>query len=704
MAKRRASKQLTKDSLFAGDESSGESDEVHGVAAPDVLAKRKFAVPRARRTRPTNEQPRANPFSNMSSKASTPFSFLAPTAPSTLSFGTSSSPVHSDRQLEFRALNTTFAAKIASLNTHAGFEDFSSICQKYLRYARQINGVEADPVENVDVTVEIPSTRKSIMTEPSDVSNPPNRSAGSVSMDVDVAVEVPPVEKKPLFSFGTASQNLKEGTTFDGSRPAVPASLANVDKSSAVFSFGKPTSEPAPVFKFGAAGASIADLNKENKQKDDPAKNDDSDLTGSAEESSNKPGVGTSASGNKSGAGALKSVGSEEDKAQPLLGNSSQPGFAFGKASNDKHAFSFNPTSKPFSFKGDSVGADGASNGEESATKSAKPPFAFGSTSSEAATPSGSDPDNARGSDAASSKPSLSLPSLAGDVESKPLPFAGQPFSFVKDSGAAKPAFSFGSSASPAESKPFSLGASTGANAAKPAFSFGQAAPASEATGKPVFSFGKPSDTPEKPTSAFSFGKPSEQTDSAPKPAFSFGGAPGSAPAPGESKPAFSFGAADKSGSSSVFSSTGTPGVWNKSDGVQIVKEDEPEAEAEPEPQLDLTGPGPGEEDEDCVYDKKTKVFELKDGEYQTLGLGFLRVLVNRDTKKARALVRADGSGRVLLNVALRKELAYSVVGKGQVKLVDVVEGSAEPKIYVLRVKTEEDGNALKDKLEEIKN
>lgn len=283
-----------------------------------------------------------------------------------------------------------------------------------------------------------------------------------------------------------------------------------------------------------------------------------------------------------------------------------------------------------------------------------------------------------------------------------------------------KPAFSFGKKDAP-ESK-FSFGQ---ANNDSPKFSFGKAAEE-----KPKFSFGQTSE--EKPS--FNFG---DKTD---KPKFSFGansdgqkfqfssGAASSEDKPASTfgnstteKPKFTFGGAadgDKPKFTFGASTAWTPGDKIKFDQPPSNGESKSEdtsnnnegadedagEEAEAGEAIDLSGKGPGEENEDSVYEKKAKVYELVDGQFKPVGLGNLRVLVDKETNKSRVLIRADGSGRVLVNIGLRKQLNYTHEGNGQVKILDFSAADKPPVTYLVRVKTAADGEELKAKLEEVKN
>jgi len=354
---------------------------------------------------------------------------------------------------------------------------------------------------------------------------------------------------------------------------------------------------------------------------------------------------------------------------------------------------------------------------ETADTPASKPAFTFGKVAETAEKPADK-PAFTFGKPAESDKPAEKPAFTFGKPAESDKPADKPAFTFGKpaesDKPADKPAFTFGKlteSDKPADKPAFTFGkpAETDKPAEKPAFTFG----AKSDDAKPAFSFGQPKPDDAKP--AFSFGKPAEGDA---KPAFSFG-----QPKSDDAKPAFTFGQpSNKSGLS--FGASANPFgekvdvSWKPSTPIKFGQPAPAAAEAAPaaggdagepseaqnDPQTDLGGPGPGEEDEDSVYEKKAKVFELADGEYKPLGLGMLRVLKHKESGKVRALLRAEGSGRVLLNAPVRKEFSYTVVGKGQVKLLDVKPGSQAPTVYLLRVKTEEDGNELKDKLEENKN
>ena len=121
--------------------------------------------------------------------------------------------------------------------------------------------------------------------------------------------------------------------------------------------------------------------------------------------------------------------------------------------------------------------------------------------------------------------------------------------------------------------------------------------------------------------------------------------------------------------------------------------------------QIDLTAGGQGEEDEDLVFVVKGRamVFNLSSKVWDTIGLGFLRVLKNRDTGKTRMVMRTDPSGKIILNASLSSHFKYTSSQKQQVR---IPFANAEGKIegWTLKVGKDGDAKALSKILEENKS
>ncbi|ODH47989.1 hypothetical protein GX48_05921 [Paracoccidioides brasiliensis] len=120
---------------------------------------------------------------------------------------------------------------------------------------------------------------------------------------------------------------------------------------------------------------------------------------------------------------------------------------------------------------------------------------------------------------------------------------------------------------------------------------------------------------------------------------------------------------------------------------------DEYEDAVEDLPQVDLLRGGAGEENEDELFDVRAKALQFKaaPGEdkpkWHTVGLGLLRILKNKTTGRSRVLLRADPSGRVLLNANLIAPVNYKNQGTAVQFLVPV--DGAKPEQWVVRVKEE---------------
>ncbi|EWC45789.1 hypothetical protein DRE_05126 [Drechslerella stenobrocha 248] len=120
----------------------------------------------------------------------------------------------------------------------------------------------------------------------------------------------------------------------------------------------------------------------------------------------------------------------------------------------------------------------------------------------------------------------------------------------------------------------------------------------------------------------------------------------------------------------------------------------------------DLSGRGPGEEDEDEVFEARSSIYNLKKGAYVKIGIGRLRVLKNRNTSRSRVVVKVE-TGKVLMNVGIRKELDYSRVSESEakgkvVKILEILPGG-ESRVWVMKVGTVELAQKLRTTLEENK-
>eukprot|EP00090_Calanus_glacialis_P025265 TRINITY_DN3941_c0_g1_i1.p1 TRINITY_DN3941_c0_g1~~TRINITY_DN3941_c0_g1_i1.p1 ORF type:complete len:750 (-),score=306.61 TRINITY_DN3941_c0_g1_i1:63-2312(-) len=206
-------------------------------------------------------------------------------------------------------------------------------------------------------------------------------------------------------------------------------------------------------------------------------------------------------------------------------------------------------------------------------------------------------------------------------------------------------------------------------------------APKTSSSSSP-FSFGV-SDKPVNSTAPFSFGQSSQPPASS-----AFGSAGGFGAGGG-----FSFG-------------TGGPGAsTNTAETKPAAAAKEDQDEDQP-PVVEVKQV----EESDAIYDKKCKLFYKKDGNYVEKGVGML-YLKTVDGGKIQLLVRADTNlGNVLLNILLNPQIPTTRVGKNNVMLVCIPNPPVDPKAdssapcpMLIRVKTGDDADELKAKLDELK-
>ncbi|KKK25770.1 hypothetical protein ARAM_002025 [Aspergillus rambellii] len=214
-----------------------------------------------------------------------------------------------------------------------------------------------------------------------------------------------------------------------------------------------------------------------------------------------------------------------------------------------------------------------------------------------------------------------------------------------------------------------------------------------KATPKSESTLAAPAADPAKPFSTL-FGAPpagskSSSGGGAPTLGFSFGGP--------SSQPSSSF-LAPPTFNSTATSRASTPGIPSDAGAEESGDGDAPESL----PQVDLSRSGAGEENEDVVMETRARGMKLSaEAGWESQGVGFLRVLKDRTTSRGRILLRADPSGKVVLNVALMKEITYSVSGTSVQFLVPQADGP--PEKWAVRVKKEE-AERLGKAMEETKS
>lgn len=674
------------------------------LTVSDRIIQLKRRAPASGSSSSNSSAPAPNPFINLNNGAAStakdspsteqknPFGFLA--KPATVPKATID-----DAQLKQRALNEKFAEEIAKLKTQSVYGDWSEVLQAYLNYQKKLKDSN--------------TTDSSASTTQTGATN----GFGSFGSSGSTGSTAP-------FSFGAPS------TTSASSASTISSN-----------SFGN-----TPQFKLPSLSNEFSKENEPTKtnadpdqSKPQPATVDDSDSDSSDDE--------------------IKITGPKFTMAAPLSTSKDSP-FSFSKTtaesnSNIDSGFRFKPTDGPksvFKFeapklktiedeKPTALSETEKSEGDFSESKpfsfnqapasgsTGVPSFgSFGSIAKENNADSSTEPTSAASGAFGSSKPFNFGSPASSEKKDEPKGFSfGSASSGNQNTSTA---FSFGSSTKD-ESKPFTFGATPSEEKqtdSKP-FTFGTPASEEKKTENKPFTFGAPvSEDKKAEIKPFTFGAtPSEDNkgvSAASKP-FSFA-APGASDS-GDKPKSFSFGAASGafgSNSSSTFSFNATSDhTWSPEKGIKFAsgnsdakdssKPDAPEVagiapsaptgdDAEPAlPQVDLSSQGAGEEEEESIYEKRAKAYELVDKQFKVLGVGPLRLLKHKTTGKTRLLLRADGSGRVILNTALKKEITYKAE-ESQVRVLDI-KSDGTPTTYLLRVKTKADASELSSKLEELK-
>ena len=669
MAKRTADNQINKDRLEDGSDSEGPA--VAEVASAEILAKRKILKPKGRSFTP-NSRPSSSGFSSIGS---------LPTSQ------------NSESSEKLKALANKFLEAVNKFSVSAGVPDFRGACEKYLEYYRKI---EDGSFGGAGQSTNLESGQStgnsfgfgSVPNFP--VESLPKKSEGeSATKFASAAASQSKSNPFSGINFGLLTAHNSQPDTpknpFAGvsfTKPQAdskPTETGSATQPEAVTVSSDSESEEEKPKELESAGPSF-NLSAKPTIKDSPfsfnkppqKKEDDSDSDSKIEIK------GPTFSFNNKILDPVFSLKKTEDAPKLLEASNSN-------AQSPSSTFDFNPqtsvsvesnasTSKPpeqpssgFNF---SAQAFGSSTGSTLETN--KPaPFFFGSTST-----------------ANNAKKAHSFLFTADNTTST-TPYSSEAaFSAEsKDpalSAEVKPVFLSGFTSLATESKSGFL-SGTASSEAKPAFLFGSS---TLTVAKPAFLFGSTKSDSKQALFLFGNGAPSSKTEPAP---FSFGS---TAP------PSFSFGSAPAA-------TAAAPSYAENEDSKEI----EVEADIQFAPvaslgdkQIDISS---GEENEDVKSQLRVKLmlFDASNTAepYKNMGVGDLKILKSKDESSSRALFRADGTLRVLLNAALKKEINYKTMGNGSLVRVPVIEVGGKITTYVLKVKTAEEGQNLAKTLNETK-
>ncbi|KAE8417705.1 hypothetical protein BDV36DRAFT_256199 [Aspergillus pseudocaelatus] len=188
-----------------------------------------------------------------------------------------------------------------------------------------------------------------------------------------------------------------------------------------------------------------------------------------------------------------------------------------------------------------------------------------------------------------------------------------------------------------------------------------------------------------------------------------FGAAPATKTASsgtGSPSPGFTFGGpaqppsflAPSTVSSAAASRASTPGVTSDTGAEESGDGDAAEAL----PQVNLAQSRAGEENEDIVVETRARGLKFTKGAWDSQGVGFLRVLKDRTTSRGRIILRADPSGKIVLNASLMKQIDYNVNGSNSVHFL-VPQADGPPEQWAIRVKNKEDAERLGTAMQETK-
>ena len=171
----------------------------------------------------------------------------------------------------------------------------------------------------------------------------------------------------------------------------------------------------------------------------------------------------------------------------------------------------------------------------------------------------------------------------------------------------------------------------------------------------------------------------------------------------------FNFGSGLSTTTSSLFPSAVVSATTSRATSPGGTTDGDSAAEGDPDAerhaQINLIGGGPGEEDEEVVHEIRAKALQwcTKDGaQWQTRGVGPLRVLKHKETGATRLLLRADPRGTIVLNKGLLAGVKYEVNEK-TIKFPAAGEAGKGFETWLLQLKTPQFAKELGEVMESNK-
>lgn len=138
------------------------------------------------------------------------------------------------------------------------------------------------------------------------------------------------------------------------------------------------------------------------------------------------------------------------------------------------------------------------------------------------------------------------------------------------------------------------------------------------------------------------------------------------APAPVEVQPLPTFGGFGAAGGATgtpfqfgSFSAVPTPAAPAEGGDDEPAKEEECSAEYAPVCELAEVETVTGEEDEDILHEVKAKLYRFAEDEWKERGLGVIKLLQHKETKKCRLLMRRAKTLKICANQAVQAQVNF---------------------------------------------